>query len=173
MAEFEALNESRSQTLRELRDMVSEEGALWDRYFDGQNTSVMLADIERSRARFRALWKRHEKIRRQMVEVGFMPPPAESDAPLEGLAEDPLQRKIENRLKAETEAARDEYYRANGEFRLFVTHGTGLPAPDGNLRAKQVAAVHAAALRKYTGALRRFNAFLVDGKLTEDSSAAD
>ena len=173
MGDFEALNESRSQTLRELRDMVSEEGALWDRYFDGQNTSGMLADIERNRLRFRTLWERHEKIRRQMVEAGFMPPPAEASELLERLVEDPVQRKIESRLKAETEAAREEYYRANGEFRLFVTHGTGLPAPDGNLHAKQAAAVHAAALRKYTGALRRFNAFLVDGKLTEDSPAAD
>ena len=73
-----------------------------------------------------------------------------------------------SRLKAKMEAARAEYYRANGEFRIFVAHGTGLPAPDGNLRAKQVAAVHSAALRKYTGALRRFNAFLVNGELTED-----
>src|ERR1017187_1525330 len=67
MAEFEALNELRSQTLRQIRAMVSEEGALWDRSFDGQNTSGMLADLERSRARFRALWVRHESIRQQMV----------------------------------------------------------------------------------------------------------
>jgi hypothetical protein len=173
MADFDALNELRSQTLRQLREMVSEEGALWDRYFDGQNTFEMLADIERSRARFRALWMRHEEVRRQMVDAGHIPPPAEADALLESLAEDPIQRKIEDRLKAETEVARTEYYRANGEFRLFVTHGTGLPAPDGNLRARQVAAVHSAALRKYTSALRRFNAFLVDGKLSDDQSAPE
>jgi hypothetical protein len=170
MADFEALNELRSQTLRQMREMVSEEGVLWDRSFDGQNTSGMLADLERSRTRFRALWVRHESIRRQMVEAGFMPPPTESEGQFETLVEDPILRKIEERLRAEMETARAEYYRANGEFRLFVAHGTGLPAPDGNLRAKQVAAVHSAALRKYTGALRRFNAFLVNGELTEDQA---
>lgn len=51
------------------------------------------------------------------------------------------------------------------EFRQFVAKGTGLPAPDGNLRAKQIAAVHSAALREYTSAIRRFSAFLTDGKL--------
>ena len=173
MADFGALNELRSQTLRQIREMVSEEAALWDRYFDGQDTSGMLADIQRSRARFRALWMRHEEVRRQMVDAGFMPPPAESDGLLEGLAEDPIQRKIEDRLKAEMEAAREEYYCASREFRLFVTHGTGMPAPDGNLRAKQVAAVHSAALRKYTGALRRFNAFLAGGEPPEDQAAPE
>ena len=168
MADFEGLNELRSQTLRQMREMVSEEGALWDRYFDGRNTSGMLAGIERSRARFQALWNRHEELRQQMAEAGFMPPPVESDSLFERPVEDPIQHKIENRLKAELEAARAEYYQASGEFRLFVTHGTGLPAPDGNLRAKQVAAVHSAALRKYTGALRRFNAFLADGELAEE-----
>jgi hypothetical protein len=133
----------------------------------------MLADLERSRARFRALWMRHEEVRRQMVDAGFMPPPAESDGLLERLAEDPIQHKIEYRLKAEIEAAREEYYRASREFRLFVTHGTGMPAPDGNLRAKQVAAVHSAALRKYTGALRRFNAFLLDEEPAEDRAASE
>jgi hypothetical protein len=66
------------------------------------------------------------------------------------------------------EAARAEYYGASQEFRLFVVQGTGLPAPDGNLRARQIAAAHSEALRKYTGALRRFNSFLVDGKLPEE-----
>ena len=69
------------------------------------------------------------------------------------------------------EAARAEYYYASREFRLFVAHGTGMPAPDGNLRAKQIAAVHSAALRKYTCARRRFNAFLVNGELTDDRAA--
>ena len=62
---------------------------------------------------------------------------------------------------------------ASREFRIFVAHGTGMPAPDGSLRAKQVAAVHSAALRKYTRALRRFNAFLVNGELTEDRAAPE
>src|ERR1035438_4435322 len=83
MADFEALNELRSQTLRQIREMISEEGALWERSFDGQNTSGMLADLERSRARFRGLWVRHESIRQQMVEAGFMPPPVESEGRLE------------------------------------------------------------------------------------------
>src|ERR1017187_1644892 len=173
MADFEALNELRSQTLRQIREMVSEEGALWERSFDGQNTSGMLADPERGRARFRGLWVRHESIRQQMVEAGFMPPPVESEGRFDTLVEDPILRKIEDRLKVEMEAAREEYYCASREFRLFVTHGTGMPAPDGNLRAKQVAAVHSAALRKYTGALRRFNAFLVNGELAEDQSAPE
>jgi len=168
MADFEALNELRSQTLRQIREMVSEEGVLWDRSFDGQNTSGMLADLEQSRARFRALWVRHESIRRQMVEAGFMPPPVESEGQFEILVEDPILRKIEERLRVEMEAAREEFYCASQEFRLFVAHGTGMPAPDGNLRAKQIAAVHSAALRKYTCALRRFHAFLVNGELTED-----
>src|ERR1035441_1469467 len=101
MADFEALNELRSQTLRQIREMVSEEGALWERSFDGQNTSGMLADLERSRARFRGLWVRHESIRQQMVEAGFMPPPVESEGRLETLVEDPILRKIEEKLRAE------------------------------------------------------------------------
>ena len=95
MADFEALNELRSQTLGQMREMVSEEGVLWDRSFDGQNTSGMLADLERSRARFRARWVRHESIRREMVEAGFMPPPIESEGEFETLVEDPILRKIE------------------------------------------------------------------------------
>ena len=168
MADFEALNELRSQTLRQIREMVGEQGALWERYRDGWNSPGILAQIERSRDIFRALWNQHESVRRQMVDAGFMPPPVESDDLIESLGEDPIRRGTEERLKVEMEAARVEYDRASQEFRLFVAHGTGLPAPDGNLRAKQVAAVHSAALRKYTGALRRFNAFLVDGELPEE-----
>jgi hypothetical protein len=173
MADFEALNELRSQTLRQIREMVSEGAVLWDRSFDGLNTSGMLADLERSRARFRALWVRHESIRQQMVEAGFMPPPVESEGQFETLVEDPILRQIEERLKAEMETARAEYYYASRDFRLFVAHGTGMPAPDGSLRAKQVAALHSAALRKYTGALRRFNAFLVNGALTEEQATPE
>jgi hypothetical protein len=173
MADFEALNELRSQTLRQIREMVSEGAVLWDRSFDGLNTSGMLADLERSRARFRALWVRHESIRQQMVEAGFMPPPVESEGQFETLVEDPILRQIEERLKAEMETARAEYYYASRDFRLFVAHGTEMPAPDGNLRAKQVAALHSAALRKYTGALRRFNAFLVNGALTEEQATPE
>ena len=173
MADFEGLNELRSQTLRQMREMVSEEGALWDRSFDGQNTSGMLADLERSRACFRALWVRHESVRQQMAEAGFMPPTVESEGQFETLVEDPILRKIEERLKVEMEAARAEYYCASREFRLFVAHGTGMPAPDGTLRARQVAAVHSAALRKYTGALRRFNALLVNGELADDQTAPE
>jgi hypothetical protein len=173
MADFEALNELRSQTLRQIREMVSEGAVLWDRSFDGLNTAGMLADLERSRARFRALWVRHESIRQQMVEAGFMPPPVESEGQFETLVEDPILRQIEERLKAEMEAARAEYYYASRDFRLFVAHGTEMPAPDGNLRAKQVAALHSAALRKYTGALRRFNAFLVNGALTEEQATPE
>ena len=173
MADFGALNELRSQTLRQIREMVSEGAVLWDRSFDGLNTAGMLADLERSRARFRALWVRHESIRQQMVEAGFMPPPVESEGQFETLVEDPILRQIEERLKAEMEAARAEYYYASRDFRLFVAHGTEMPAPDGNLRAKQVAALHSAALRKYTGALRRFNAFLVNGALTEEQATPE
>src|SRR5260370_9032382 len=39
MADFDALNQLRSQTLRQIREMVSEEAALWARYFNGQNTA--------------------------------------------------------------------------------------------------------------------------------------
>src|ERR1035441_4250805 len=124
MADFEALNELRSQTLRQLREMVSEEGVLWDRSFDGRNTSGMMADLERSRARFRALWGRHESIRREVGEPVFTPPPIESEGEFETLVEDPILRKIEERLKVEMEAAREEYYCASREFRLFVMHGT-------------------------------------------------
>src|ERR1035441_1507036 len=103
MADFEGLNELRSQTLRQMREMVSEEGALWDRSFDGQNTSGMLADLERSRACFRALWVRHESIRQQMAEAGFMPPTVESEGQFETLVDDPILRKIEERLKRSEE----------------------------------------------------------------------
>ena len=147
--------------------MVSEEAALWHREFDGQNATEMIADIESNRARFRALWNQHEKVRQDMADAGFMPPPVQSDG-LFGSPEDPIRHKIEDRLKAEMEAARAEYYSASQEFRLFVAQGTGLPASDGNLRAKQIAAVHSAALRKYTGTVRRFNAFLADGTLAEE-----
>jgi hypothetical protein len=165
MADFEAVNELRSRTLRQIREMVSEEAALWARYSDGQNTSEMIADIESVRVRFRALWNQHEKVRQEMADVGFMPPPVPSGDLFEILVEDPIRLKIENRLKAKLETARAEYDGASLEFRQFVAKGTGLPAPDGNLRAKQIAAVHSAALREYTSAIRRFSAILTDGKL--------
>jgi hypothetical protein len=163
MPDFEALNELRSQTLRQIREMVSEHAALWDRPFDGQNTSAMLAGIEQDRVRFQALWSRHEAVRLQMVDAGVMPPPVEPDGLSGSLGEDPGKRQIEERLRGEMEAARADYYRINGEFRVFVAHGAELPVPDGNLRARQVAAAHSAALRKYTSSLRRFSAFLVSG----------
>ena len=145
--------------------MVSEEAALWTRYFNGQDTAELVAEIEANRARFRALWEQHERVRQAMSDAGFMPPPVPSgDSPVE----DPIRRKIEERLKSEVESARAEYHSASQEFRFFTAQGTGLPAPDGNLRAKQIAAVHSAALHKYTGAIRRFNAFLAEGKLPEE-----
>ena len=162
MADFEALNHVRSQTLRQIREMVSEEAVLWARYFDGQNTTELIAEIETHRARFRALWEQHERVRQDMADAGFMPPPGQSEDPP---VEDPKRRKIEERLRSEVESARAEYYLASQEFRFFAAQGTGLPAPDGNLRAKQIAAFHSAALHKYTSAIRRFNTFLADGKL--------
>ena len=96
-----------------------------------------------------------------------MPPPVDSDDLFVAPQDDPVLQKIEGMLKDELEAARQEYYVASQEFRLFAAQGTGLPAPDGNLRAKQIAANHSSALRKYTSAIRRFNAFLADGKLPE------
>jgi hypothetical protein len=103
-----------------------------------------------------------------MTDAGFMPPPVEASTPFEPPAEDPVLHKIEGILKDEVESTREEYYVARQEFRLFTAHGTGLPPPDGNLRAKQIAANHSAALRKYTAAIRRFNTFLADGKLPEE-----
>ncbi len=73
--------------------------------------------------------------------------------------------RLEERLKSEVESSRSEYDLASREFRFVAAQGTGLPAPDGNLRVKQIAALHSAALRKYTAAIRRFNTFLTDGKL--------
>jgi len=146
---------------------VSEEAALWARYFNNRNTSEIVAEIDRNRSHFRALWNQHEQVRQDMADAGFMPPPVEADDWFAGPADDPIQHKIEGMLKAELETAREEYYDARQEFRLFTAHGTGLPPPDGNLRAKQIAANHSAALRKYTAAIRRFNAFLADGKLSE------
>ena len=162
VADFEALNQLRSQTLRQIREMVSEESALWARYFNGQNAAELVAEIETNRARFRALWEQHERVRQAMSDAGFMPPPVQSeDFPLE----DPIRHKTEERLRSEVESARAEYYLASQEFRFFAAQGTGLPAPDGNLRAKQIAAFHSSALHKYTSAIRRFNTFLADGKL--------
>jgi hypothetical protein len=162
VADFEALNHLRSQTLRQIREMVSEEGALWARYFNGQNAAELVAEIETNRARFRSLWEQHERVRQTMFDAGFMPPAVPSeDFPLE----DPSRHKTEEQLKSDVESARAEYYLASQEFRCFAAQGTGLPAPDGNLRAKQIAAFHSSALHKYTGAIRRFNAFLADGKL--------
>jgi hypothetical protein len=168
--DFEALNQLRSETLQQIREMVSEEAALGDGCFNGQITSEMIAHIEGKRARFRALWNQHEAVRQHMVDAGFMPPRVECDDLFVRPVEDPIRHNTEDRLKSEIESARAEYYCASREFRLFVAHGTGLPAPDGNLRAKQIAAVHSAALRKYTGAMRRFNAFLAVGKLPEDQA---
>ena len=62
MADFQALNELRSETLRQIREMVREEAALWTRYFNGHNTSEVLAHIERNRAGFREFWDRHEAL---------------------------------------------------------------------------------------------------------------
>jgi hypothetical protein len=167
VADFDALNQLRSQTLRQLREMVSEEAALWARYCNGLSASEIVAEIDRNRAHFRALWNQHEKVRQDMAEAGFMPPPVEADDCFAAPADDPAQRKIEGMLKDELETAREEYDVARQEFRLFTAQGTGLPAPDGNLRAKQIAANHSAALRKYTAAIRRFNSFLADGKPPE------
>ena len=62
MADFDALNHWRSQTLRQIREMVSEEAALWARYFNGQDTAEIVAGIDSNRARFRALWDQHEEV---------------------------------------------------------------------------------------------------------------
>ena len=167
VADFDALNQLRSQTLRQIREMVSEEAALWASYFNGKNTSEIIAEIDRNRSHFRALWNQHEKVRQDMTDAGFMPPPVEPDNLFAPPADDPVLHKIEDKLKEELEAARGEYSLASQEFRLFAAQGTGLPAPDGSLRAKQIAATHSAALRKYTAAIRRFNTFLADGKLPE------
>ena len=124
MADFEALNEQRSETLRQIREMVREEAALWTRYFNGHNTAEMVAHIERNRARFRELWDQHEEVRRQMVDAGLIPPPAQPDELFGRPLEDPARHKIEDGLKEEMEAARAEYYCASQEFRLFVVQGT-------------------------------------------------
>ena len=63
MADFEALNHARSETLRQIREMVSEEAALWARYFNGQDTAQLVAEIEANRMRFRALWEQHERVK--------------------------------------------------------------------------------------------------------------
>jgi len=168
MADFEALNESRSETLRQIRGMISQEASLWALFFKGHDTSEMIAHLKKNHTRFRDLWDQHERIRQQMVDAGFMPPPVPIGDAVPGPVEVPDRHAIEDTLKAELDTARAEYYVASQEFRLLVVHGTGLPAPDGNLSAKQVAADHAAALRKYTKATRRFNAFLTDGKLPDE-----
>ncbi len=162
MADFEALNQLRSQTLRQIREMVGEEAALWARYFNGQNAAELVAEIEANRARFRTLWEQHERVRQAMFDAGFMPPAVQSE---DSAVEDPIRHKTEEQLKSEVESSRAEYYLASQEYRCFTAQGSGLPAPDGNLRAKQIAAFHSAALHKYTNAVRRFNAFLADGKL--------
>ena len=128
MADFEALNHARSQTLRQIREMVSEEAALWARYLNGPDTVQLLAEIEANRARFQALWEQHERVRQAMADAGFMPPPAQSE---DSSVEDPVRRKFEERLKSDVEAARAEYYSASQEFRLFASRGTGTPAPMG------------------------------------------
>ena len=136
MADFEALNQLRSQTLRQIREMVSEEAALWARYFNGQNAAELVAEIETNRARFRALWEQHERVRQAMSDAGFMPPPVQSeDFPLE----DPIRHKTEERLRSEVESARAEYYLASQEFRFFAAQGTGLPAPDGTVAPDETA----------------------------------
>jgi hypothetical protein len=100
-----------------------------------------------------------------MADAGFLPSPMQSE---DSTVEDPVRCKIEERLRSEVETARAAYYSASQEFRFFAARGTGLPAPDGNLRAKQIAAFHSAALHKYTSAIRRFNTFLTDGKPPEE-----
>ena len=147
--------------------MVSEETALWSRNFDGQTTPEMIDTLESNRARFRELWIQHEKIRQDMTDAGFMPPVATDDFFMSPM-EDPLRRKIEGRLRAELEGARAAYCGVSQEFRLFAAQGTGLPGPDGSLRARQIASLHSAALRKYTSAIRRLSAFLTDGKMPEE-----
>jgi len=164
MPDFEALNALRSQTLREIRDMVSEEAALWSRYYDGRNKSEMIAGIERNRERFRTLWQRHERVRQDMTDAGFMPPRQVEDRTPAGPVQDAIRFHTEERLQAEVQTARQEYQLASQEFGLLLAAGTGLPAPDGNLRASQIAATHSAALRQYTASIRRFNSFLEDGK---------
>lgn len=168
MPDFGALNELRLETLRQLREMVSAEATPWTHYSGGQSTPELATAIERDRARFRALWNQHAAIRKQMTDAGLMPPPDSSGDLPEVSLHDPLRLKIEERLKSELTAARLEYDTVNQEFRLFLQKGTGIPAPDGSLRAKQIAGLHSFALRKYTGAMRRFSQFLEEGTIGEE-----
>lgn len=162
-ADFNALNDLRLQTLRRLREMISEEAAVWARYRNESAAPEIISHVASKQSRFRELWDQHEAVRKDMADAGFLPPPVPvSELPPIPL-DDPIRLGIEEKLKAELESARSEYNTVSQEFRLFVRHGTGLPAPDGNLRARQIAMMHSAALRRYTAAIRRFNAFLADG----------
>ena len=67
MADFESLNRLRSHTLRQIREMVSEEAQGETGHFNEQNPSELMAHLERSRARLRALWEQHEKVRQPGV----------------------------------------------------------------------------------------------------------
>jgi hypothetical protein len=78
-------------------------------------------------------------------------------------------REIEYLLRAELEKASSLHEQAKREFwRVSADIPSDLPHPDGTQRIQNAARAQTAAMEALYQALRRFNAFLVDGSVPED-----
>jgi hypothetical protein len=82
---------------------------------------------------------------------------------------DHMDQPIFDFLRAEVDHAREKYTRAKEQFwKIASDTPSGLPHPDGTQRVGNAARAQTAAMLNYTKALRRFNAFLLDGTVPEE-----
>ena len=77
-------------------------------------------------------------------------------------------------LRAEVDLASANYIKAKEDFwRISADVPTGFPHPDGIQRIENASRSQTAAMIAYTGALRRFNEFLLNGTIPEDVQKRD
>jgi len=81
----------------------------------------------------------------------------------------PSHEQIEEILKADLEHAKSRYDSAKREFmRICNDIPSGLPHPDGTQRIQNARRDQTAAKEAFSAALRRFNAFILRGKIPID-----
>ncbi len=79
------------------------------------------------------------------------------------------REQIENRLRSELHEARRRFESATGDFgAVTASVPSGIPFPDNVTRLQQAGCERHAAMRELREALRRWNEFVIDGKLPED-----
>ncbi len=81
----------------------------------------------------------------------------------------PFYQYVEQTLREELEQARDRLNIATVEFHATMANlPTGIPAPDGVPYLKSVGARRHETIADFSHALRRFNEFVLSGKVPED-----